>query len=163
MEDLGRLAARKDAERHILGAYLPEGFLRGVEGEAAGVVVVAAVAEEDVLQTIVIESLDGRGALVIGDVAVATVDSLLEVFWIWTRDEHVHIVVGFDDYGCGILCEFHGLVSHSADIGHDEELVAVVIDGIADSLGSVVRNDERTDLNARDDGAPLAWIDHAAA
>ena len=58
-----------------------------------GVVVLAEVAQEDVLQPWMPEPLYGTGALVITEMSAALDDPHLEFVCIWATHKHVHVIV----------------------------------------------------------------------
>jgi hypothetical protein len=95
---------------------------------------------------------------VIGEMAGAGEDALLDDPGIWADLEHVEIVIGFEDEAIGLAEMDSDVVWKVAEIGADGDFSAVCAEGEADGVGGVVRDSERVDVDVAD-GEALAGLD----
>ena len=142
------------------GGAAAESFFGG-EANEIGVVVFLGDVGEDEMADAGIEAL-GIGEEfaygVIGEMASAGEDALLDDPGIGADFEHVEIVIGFEDEAIGVAQMDFDELRHVAEVGDDGELGAVGAEGESDRVGSVVRNRERVDVDIAD-GEGLSGLD----
>ncbi len=95
---------------------------------------------------------------VIGEMAGAGKDALLDDPWIRANLEHVEIVIGFEDEAIGLAEMDSDVIRKVAEIGADCDFSAVGAESEADGIGGVVRDGERVDVDVAD-GEALASLD----
>ena len=115
--------------------------------------------QKDVAETGMPEASECRRALVIAQMPVSLHDAHLQFICIGASHKHVHIIVGLDDHSIGRRGQFHRLVRHPAEVCHNDESVSLTVNGIADGLGSIMRNDKITD-RSKADVVPHAAFQH---
>ena len=94
---------------------------------------------------------------VIGEVAGAREDALLDDPGIGADLQHVEIVIGFEDEAIGLAEVDSDVVWQVAEIGADGDFGAVGAEGESDGVGCVVRDGERVDVDIAD-GEGLAGL-----
>jgi len=94
---------------------------------------------------------------VIGKVAGAGKDALLDDPGIGPDLEHVEIVIGFEDEAIGLAEMDSHVVRQVAEIRADGDFCAVGAEGESDRVGRVVRNGERVHVDIAD-GEALAGL-----
>ena len=140
-------------------------FFGGEEDEVGIVVFLGDVGEDEVTDA-GIEAF-GVGEKfadgVIGEMAGARENALLDDPGIWADLEHVEIVIGLEDEAIGLAEMDSDVVWQVAEIGADGDLGAVGAEGETDGIGGVVRDGEGMDVDVAD-GETLAGLDglHAA-
>src|SRR6266481_6536782 len=95
---------------------------------------------------------------VIGKVAGAGKDALLDDPGIGPDLEHVEVVIGFEDEAIGLAEMDSHVVWQVAKIRADGNFCAVGAEGESDGIGCIVRDGERMDVNVAD-GETLASLD----
>jgi hypothetical protein len=95
---------------------------------------------------------------VIGEVAGAREDALLDDPGVGADLEHVEIVIGFEDKAIGLAKVNSNVIWQVAEIGADGDFCAVGAEGESDGIGSVMRNCKRVDVDIAD-GEALASLD----
>src|SRR6267142_5352769 len=83
---------------------------------------------------------------VIGEMAGAGEDTLLDDPRIRADLEHVEVVIGFEDEAIGLAEMDSDVVWKVAEIGADGDFGAVGAEGESDGVGGVVRDSERVDV-----------------
>jgi len=137
-----------------------EGFLGGDANEIRIVVLLGDVGHNEIagarVETLGIaeEFADGM----IGEMAGAGEDALLDDPGVRADLEHVEIVIGFEDEAVGVAKMDADVIGHEAEIGADGDLVTVGAEGEADGVDGVVGNAEGVDVNVTD-GEGLAGFD----
>ena len=104
------------------------------------------MAEEDIAESSMPESLDCRSTLIITQVPTSLYDPHLEFVCIRSLHQHIHIVIGLNHHGLGHLGKAHSFVSHTADVRHDYKQTSVDLDCIANGLSRIVRHNEVSHL-----------------
>jgi hypothetical protein len=142
------------------GGAAVEGFL-GREADEIGIVVFLGNMGEDEIADAGIQAL-GIGEefadRVIGEMARAGEDALLDDPRIRADLEHVEIVIGFEDEAIGLAEMNSDVIRQVAEIGADCDLGAIGAEGKSDGVGRVVRDGERVDVDIADREA-LAGLD----
>ena len=87
---------------------------------------------------------------VIGEMAGAAHDALLDVPGIWTDFQHPKVVIGFENEAVGIAEMKFYEFGEVAEVGDDGDFCAVGTKGVADGIRGVVRNGERRNFNVTD-------------
>ena len=95
---------------------------------------------------------------VIGKVAGAGKDALLDDPGIGPDLEHVEVVIGFQDEAIGLAEMDSDVIRQVAEIGADGDFCAVSTEGESDGIGRIMRDGERMDVNVAD-GETLASLD----
>jgi hypothetical protein len=95
---------------------------------------------------------------VIGEVAGAGKDTLLDDPGVRADFEHVEIVIGFEDEAIGLAEMDSDVVRQVAEIGADGDFGAVGAEGESDWVGGVVRDGESVNVDVAD-GETLAGLD----
>ena len=88
---------------------------------------------------------NGMTAVGIAQMARPTEDAGLQMFWIVSLHQHLHIMVGFQNKILGATDETGHLVGDAAGVGNDAEGGIVSLDEIAHIVTTVVRNGEGRD------------------
>jgi hypothetical protein len=142
------------------GGAAAEGFFGGEEDEIGIVVFLGDVGEDEVADA-GIEAF-GVGEKfadgVIGEVASAGEDALLDDPGIRADLEHVEIVIGFEDEAIGLTEVDSNVIWEVAEIGADGDFGAVGAESESDGIGGVVRDCESVDVDIAD-GKALAGLD----
>ena len=84
------------------------------------------------------ETLDGACTFVIGEMAATLDNTHLQLIWVWSLHQHIHVVIRLNHHCLGLSCKFDSLVCHTTDISHDHKLITFKLDGITDSLCGIV-------------------------
>ena len=98
--------------------------------------------QENVAQPGMQETADGIRAFIVAQVAMSLHNPHLQVIGVRPAHEHVHIVVGFYHDRIRLAGERYRLIGHPAYVCHDYEPAVIHADGIADSLGGIMRDFE---------------------
>jgi len=142
------------------GGAAAKGFFGGKADEIGIVVFLGDVGQDEMADT-GIESF-GIGEeftdRVIGEMAGAGKDALLDDPGVRADLKHVEIVVGFEDEAIGLAEMDSDVVWKVAEISADGDFGAVGAEGEADGVGSVVRDGEGVDVDIAD-GEALAGLD----
>lgn len=101
------------------------------------------------------EAADCVATGVIGQVPGALADAHLELVRVEAAEEHIDIKIGFHHHGFGLGGPGHGFFRDVAEVGHQDEEVAITADGVADRLRGVVRNLKILRLKAFRHGIPF--------
>jgi len=142
------------------GGAAAEGFFGGEANEIRIVVFLGDVREDEMADAgveafgIGEEFADG----VIGEMASAREDALLDDPGIRADLEHVEIVIGFEDEAIGLAEMDSYVIWQIAEIGADGNFGAVGAEGESDGVGGVVRDGEGVDVDVAD-GETLAGLD----
>ena len=100
-----------------------------------------------------VETLGGRKVLaddVVGKVACAAHDALLDVPRVWADFEHFQVVIGFEDEAIGVAKMEFDEFGEITEIRDDGDFSAVGAEGIAHGISGVVRNGERRNFDVAD-------------
>jgi len=95
---------------------------------------------------------------VIGEMAGARENTLLDDPGIGADLEHVEIVIGFEDEAIGLAEMDSNVIREVAEIGADSDFGAVGAESEADGIGGVVRDGEGVDVDVAN-GEALAGLD----
>ncbi|HEY1471137.1 MAG TPA: hypothetical protein VGF61_19000 [Candidatus Acidoferrum sp.] len=129
-----------------------ESFFRGEEGEIGIIVFLRHVSENEIagvaIETVRISEVFADG--VIGKMAGAGKDALLDDPRIGANLEHVEIVVGFEDETIGFAEVDFDKLRHVAEVGTDGNLGAVGAESETDGIDSIVRDGEGVDVDVAD-------------
>jgi hypothetical protein len=129
-----------------------ESFFRGKEGEI-GIVVFLRHVGENKIAGVTIETI-GIGEVfadrMIGKMAGAGKDALLDDPRIRANLEHIEIVVGFKDQAIGFAEVDFDKLRHVAEVGADGHLGAVGAKSETDGIDGIVRDGEGVDVNVAD-------------
>ena len=87
---------------------------------------------------------------VVGEMAGAGENALLDDPGIGADLEHIEIMIGFEDKAIGLAEVDSDVVWKVAKIGADGNLGAIGAEGESDGVGCVVRNGERVDVDVAD-------------
>ena len=137
-----------------------EGFFGGEADEIGIVVFLGNVGENEVADAgikafgVGEKFADG----VIGEMAGAGKDALLDDPGIRADLEHIEVVIGFEDEAIGLAEVDSDVVREVAEIGADGDFGAVGAEGESYRVGSVVRDGEGVDVNVAD-GEALTGLD----
>ena len=112
-----------------------------------GIVILAQMAQENVTQGRMPETLDCGCALVIAQMSASLHYPHLQFICVSAAHEHVHVIIGFYDYRIRFAGELHGLIRDTSYVSHDKEIVAVYHYRIANCLGGIVRHREIAHLH----------------
>ena len=104
--------------------------------------------EEQVPESGMPELHDCSRTLLIAQMPVALAYPHLQFVGIWSRDEHIHIIVGFNHHCVRLRSKGESLLGHMSYISHYHKLVSLDTDGVTYGLGGVVRHHEIPDLKA---------------
>jgi hypothetical protein len=142
------------------GGAAAKGFFGGEEDEIRIVVFLGDVGEDKVADA-GIEAF-GVGEKfadgVIGEMAGAGEDALLDDPGVRADLEHIEVVIGFEDEAIGLAEMDSYVIRQVAQIGADGNFAAVGAKSESDRVGSVVRNGEGVHVNVAD-GEALAGLD----
>ena len=94
---------------------------------------------------------------VIGKVAGAGKDALLDDPGIGPDLEHVEVVIGFEDEAIGLAEMDSHMIRQVAKIRANSDFGAVGAEGESDGIGCIVRDSKRMDVNVAD-GETLAGL-----
>jgi hypothetical protein len=143
-----------------LGGAAAKGFFGG-EADEIGIVVFLGDVSQDEMANAGIESF-GIGEeftdRVIGEMAGAGEDALLDDPGIRTDLEHVEIVIGFEDEAIGLAEMDSDVVWKVSEIGADGDFGAVSSECETDRVGGIVGDGEGMDVDVAD-GEALAGLD----
>ena len=114
----------------------------GLARQFGVVVLLAQVAQPDVLQLLAHVLGDGRAAVAVVQVSRAGEDAVLEELWIGSLLHHLDVVVGLDDEVACSADELFHLVRHVPCIGDDADVGACGFDEVAYVVAAVVRHTE---------------------
>jgi hypothetical protein len=138
-------------ESGFIGATA-ESFFCGEECEI-GIVVFLRHVSENEIAGLTIETI-GIGKIfadrVIGKMAGARKDPLLDDPRVRANFEHVEVVVGFEDETIGFAEVDFDKLRHVAEVGADGNLGAVGAKGETDGIDGIVRNSEGVDVDVTD-------------
>jgi hypothetical protein len=167
MEDCGGLRKESKLERfegNVLGGEkklageggfggtAAESFFRGKKCEI-GIVVLLRHVSENEIAGVTIETI-GIGKVladrVIGEMAGAGKDALLDDPRIGANFEHVEVVIGFEDQAIGFAEVDFDKLGHVAEVGADGNLGAVGTKGEPDRIDGIVRDGEGVDVDVTD-------------
>jgi len=95
---------------------------------------------------------------VIGEVAGAGEDALLDDPWIGADLEHVKIVIGFEDEAIGLAEMDPDVIRQVAEIGADGDFGPIGAEGESDRVGGVVWDGESVNIDVAN-GEALAGLD----
>ena len=137
-----------------------QGFFGGEEDEIGIVVFLGDVGENEISDAGIEAFRIGQefADSMIGEVARAGKDALLDDPRIRADLEHVEIVIGFEDEAIGLAEMDSDVIRKVAEIRADGDLGAVGAEGESDGVGRVVRNRERVNFDVAD-GEGLAGLD----
>jgi hypothetical protein len=149
------------------GGTAAEGFFGGEADEIGIVVLLGDVGEDEVADTgieafgIGEEFADG----VIGEVAGAGEDALLDNPGIGSDLEHIEVVIGFEDEAIGLAEVDSYMIREVTEIGADGDFGAVGAEGESDGVGGVMRDCEcvNVDIADRETLARLDGLDATEA
>ena len=136
-----RRAAWEAAETNLKAGF-PEDRHGTVIRQPRSVVVLAQMAEEDIAQPRMDETADRIGTFVIAQMPVSLDDTHLQVVCIPSAHQHIHIIIGLQDYGISLGCIGYGLIGHPSQICHYHETAVFTGYRIPHSLRSIMRNYE---------------------
>ena len=114
----------------------------GLARQFGVVVLLAQVAQPDVLQLLAHVLGDGRAAVAVVQVSRAGEDAVLKELRIGSLLHHLDVVVGLDDEVAGSADELFHLVRHVPCIGDDADVGACGFDEVAYVVAAVVRHAE---------------------
>lgn len=123
-----------------------EGIGNGLVRHLRGVVLLREVAEEDIAQFRMEIIRNELCTSLVALVSARGKDALLEVDGIGAVEEHVLIVVGFDDEVVGVADSLLNVGIRFAAVGDKDETLSVSTNLIAETIGGVVADTERRDL-----------------
>jgi hypothetical protein len=134
------------------GGTAAEGFFCG-ESDKIRIVVFLRYVGEDEVADAGIETLrigEKFADSVIGEMAGAGENALLDNPGIGADLEHVQIVIGFEDEAIGLAKMDSYVIWEVAEIGADRDFGAVGTEGESDGVGGVVGNRECVDVDVAD-------------
>lgn len=138
-----------------------EGIGNGLVRHLRGVVLLREVAEEDIAQFRMEIIRNELCTSLVALVPARGKDALLEVDGIGAVEEHVLIVVGFDDEVVGVADSLLNVGIGFATVGNEDETLSVSTNLIAETVGGVVADAERRDLEIAKSEC-LAFLEIAA-
>ena len=134
------------------GGTAAEGFYGGEMGEIRIVVLLRDVGEDEIAGAGVEAVGIGQEFTnrMIGKMAGAREDTLLDDPGVRTDLEHVEIVIGLENHAIGFAEMNFDHFGEVAEVGADRDFGAVGAEGEADGIGSVVGNGKRVDVDIAD-------------
>jgi hypothetical protein len=141
------------------GGAAAEGFFGGEADEIGVVVFLGDVGKYEIADAGIEAFGIGQEFAygVIGEVAGAGQDALLDDPGIGADLEHIEIVIGFEDEAIGLAEMDSDVIRQVAEIGADGHFGAVGAEGESDGVGSVVRDRKRMDVDIAN-GEALAGL-----
>ena len=146
IEDAHGGIALQNLELEVLAgndAILSQHVLNRLARQLGVVVLLAEVAEPDVLQALSHVLGHSCGTVGIAEVTVLAENACLEIGGIGSVLEHLDVVVGLDDQIVGLADEGFHRIGDAAGIGDEAEVDIVDTDHEADVLAGVMRHGER--------------------
>ena len=119
-------------------------------GDFRIVVLLREVAKEDVSKTVVVIAFEQFSACVVTLVSAVGEDAFFEESRVGTVEQHLFVVVGFDDEMVGRSDSGFDVVVRHAAVRNEHETFTHEIDDVSEAVGRVVRNTERVDLHAEE-------------
>jgi hypothetical protein len=155
----GLRGEKKFAGEGSFGRTAAESLFRGEKGEIGIIVFLGHVGENEVagvtIKTIGIGKIFADG--VIGKMAGAGKNTLLDDPGIRADLEHIEVVIGFEDEAIGFAEVDFDELGHVAEVGADGDLGAIGAKGETDGIDGIVRDGEGVDVDVADTKA-LAWL-----
>ena len=141
------------------GGTAAKGFFSG-DASDVGIVIFLGDVREDQIARAGIESV-GVGQEfaygVIGEMAGAGENALLDDPGIGADLEHIEVVIGFEDHAIGVAKMNFDEFRHVAQVGADGDFCAVRTEGETDRVGGIMRNGKGVDVNVTN-GETLAGV-----
>lgn len=137
-----------DGDFDVVAAEFEEAGGDGLVGELGAIAVAAEVAEVELLQVGVQDLVEDIGGGVIGEVAVAAEDALLQTPWtshIFLQE--LQVVIGFQDNDVRAADAFHDELGGMAEVREETDGASTGIQDEADGVLGVVRDGKGVDAH----------------
>ena len=136
-----------------------QGFFSG-DARDIGVVVFLGDVRKDEVARVGIETIGISKEFayrVIGEMASAGEDALLDNPWVRTDFKHIEVVIGFENHAIGFAKVNFNELRHVTEVGADGYFDSVGAEGEGDGIGRVMRNGKGVDVDIAD-GKTLASV-----